>query len=181
MIARLTPWSRRAAGARARRDALPCRCPIRSELPQVMVEVFVHHDAPFLAVQPPEERVHLDRGLLRAPLAEPVDDAGESPLLRLEVLLFGHDERGIRGGAPAEGLLAEERRPDERPENPSDELLLARLVARGHLEGGRAVRHHLGGGHLSPLTLGPRLELCEPPENGLAVGGIEKAVHGESL
>src|SRR5713226_1288992 len=152
-----------------------------AELAQVMVQVLVHHHAPLLALEPAEKRVRVGRGLLRAGLAEDVDEAAEPISFGLEVLLVDHDERRIRGRVLAEGFLSEQRRLDEGPENLPDEFLLARLVSRGHLHGDRAVRQHLRGAHLSPVTRGPGLEQREPLENGIAVGEIKKAVHGESL
>src|SRR4051794_8726580 len=153
------------------------RPPLQPELLQVMIYVFVHRLAPLPPRHRTEERVRLFARRLGAAFDELGDQVDELLPLRREVALVSNDERWIRRTVTAERLLAEDRLSEERHQDLADQLLLHGTIARRRLQSSRAMRDHLRGIHLSPLTLRVRRERAEPLEKRRAVRVVEERFH----
>src|SRR5664279_795294 len=127
----------------------------------MVVQLFVHEDAPLVALETAEEGVHAPVCRGGARLAESIDDGDEPRPLHREVARVGNDETRVCRRVLRERLLPEERPLHEPAEDLSDEAVILRDVTGPDFQRCNAVRAHLRRVHLSPLA---RRAGLEPPE-----------------
>ena len=137
----------------------------RAELPQVMIQVFVHSATPVLWSECAEKGMRVPSTLRFPALVKlPHFSLVLLPLAR-KVALIRDYELWIRGTALREWLLVRIDRSEEQPEHSPDEYAWRVEPAGRHVERRGAVRHHLRHVHFSPLALRGWLQRVDPGDD----------------
>src|SRR6266705_1929970 len=124
----------------------------------MVINVFVHQLAPFMAGHPAEEGVSFLARRSWPPLAEAMNQAEKPCPLRREISFAGDHECRIGWRVFSERLPPQNRRPYEWRQDLSKEPLLHRPIAGCGFQGLGAMAEHLGRVHLAPLSCGYWLE-----------------------
>jgi len=151
---------------------------LSSELPEVVVDVFVHPEGPFVGGEFAEEAVRMGGATGRTGSGEAVDDAAEFFSFDGEVALVGDLEAGNGGRIAAHGfVLFERHRLDHKPNEAADQHAWRTAVAEGQLHAYGAVRHGLRGCHLAPQARAVGAQAREAVFQLLHGLGLKQVLH----
>jgi hypothetical protein len=149
-----------------------------TELAQVVVEMLIHQLRPLVRRETAEKGVRMCGAPSRPADGEPIDQPGETRVLRLEVARVADDEiRRRRGVRPHRFVVAESEPFDQRTDDTSDQHARRPSVAERHLQSRRTMGDRLRDSHRAPQPLMPGLQPLEPCLNIIDSRRFEESSH----
>ena len=134
-----------------------------AELPQMMVDVFVHQDGPLVGREPAEEAVRVRGASGRPGGCKPVDRGAQALTFFGQVAFVYNHQAFHSGGVPAHWLIiAQRQRLDDAADEPADQRSWRLPLTGRQLEGHGTVGHRLGDIHRAPLPGALRSQAGHP-------------------
>src|SRR5580704_8491170 len=161
----LTSGNRRHNSGSGANEQSQARVTLRSELPQMMVDMLIHQDRPFVRGEGTKERVRMCRAAGWSSGGETINQLAEPIALGLEIPVIFDDEFFRRGRIPAHRfVVAKSHRLDDRSQDAPNQRTRRPNFSSRHFQAQRTVRQHLRGVHFAPL---PRLVGLRPRQTSL--------------
>jgi hypothetical protein len=133
----------------------------RTELVQVMIEVFVHSGSPLLRRDGSEERMRMFRAARFPALVKLANATLQLQLFAGKVSFIGDHKLLVRGTVPGKCFVVRKDGPNERAKHPANEQPGQNEAPGSHIERRGTMRHHLRDIHFPPPVLGRGLQLVD--------------------
>jgi hypothetical protein len=148
----------------------------RPELPQVVVQMFIHSAAPSLRGELSKEWMGMPSAFCFAALEKLTQLYLELFLLVKKIALVSYDQLLVGGAVFGERLLIGEHGLDKWAQQSADKNARQIEAPGGHVDARRTMRHHLRDIHFAPLPLGRRLERIDSSDHFVDVFSLEQVL-----
>ena len=163
------------------RDEAAASIESHSELPQMMIQMFVHQDRPFVWFHRPKEGMRMVGAACGASSDKLVNQSVEPDLLSTKIPIVLHHQFPGGGRIAAHRLSFPNHGPlYSRSDDPPDQGSRRANLPHRHLHTGRAMCQHLRRTHLAPNALAVRLQMKQPLLHFHNPRGFKKRFHASA-